>query len=180
MTIPREALTTGLALFTDRLLRTIIDTECQKANMAAHDTILQANKHLLTGWFWTTEDDDRVCILCLGLSENYYTLDEPHPPLPLHDLCRCWPRPDGPTWRDLGVDVDEWGEVERPIHFEDEGVRFAKGGIKEGFKDLPEKLQVEMIGPVRFEMLKEGKITLSDLVDKTTGELILVQDLNNA
>ena len=187
----------GFSQFSKRELTTLTRTFMQDANVRAHQAVMEANRDVIEGWIWTVAADDRTCILCLPLSETFYGKDEEHPPMIRHPRCRCFPRTKTVSYRSLGIDIDELEPIEKAIvtrGYEDEmgrwvippvdvggakiqSIRFHRDGLKGAFQDMPAKQQAAMIGPKRLELLKSGKISMDDLVDKRTGRLVLLDDL---
>lgn len=186
----------GFGQFSKRELTTLTRTFFQDSQVRAHQAVMEANRDVIEGWIWTVAADDRVCILCLPLSEQFYDMDEDHPPIPRHPNCRCMPRTKTVSYRSLGIDIDELEPIEQAVVTRGrevdgkwvippvgtggakvQGIQFFRGGIKEAFPNMPEKQQIAMIGPRRHGLLKAGKISLDDLVDKRTGRLVLLEDL---
>lgn len=187
----------GFEQFSRRELVTMARTYMQSANVRSQQAVMDANRDIIDGWIWTITSDDRVCPLCLPLSENFYGNDEQHPPIPRHPRCRCFPRSKTKSWRELGIDVDELEPIEQAVvtrGYEDkqgrwtippvdvggakiQQIRFYRGGIKEAWPNLPAKQRIAMIGPRRFELIESGKVRLEDLVDRRTGKLFLLKDL---
>lgn len=187
----------GFGQFSKRELTTLTRTFFQDSQVLAHQAVMEANRDVIEGWIWTVAADDRCCILCLPLSETFYGKDEEHPPIPRHSRCRCYPRAKTVSYRSLGIDIDELEPIEKAIvtrGYEDEmgrwvippvdvggakiqSIRFHRDGLKGAFQDMPDKQQIAMIGSRRHELLKSGKISLDDLVDKRTGRLVLLDDL---
>jgi hypothetical protein len=186
----------GFDQFSKRELTTLARTYMQESNVRATQAVFEANRDIMQGWIWTCVNDDRVCPLCLCLAENFYAIDEEHPPLIRHPRCRCTARAKTKTWRELGIDADELAPIEQAVvtrgYEKDgkwiippvgtggakiQGVQFYKGGIKEAFPNMPVAQQKAMIGPRRWELLQSGKITLDDLVDRRTGKLFTLKEL---
>lgn len=187
----------GFGQFSKRELTTLARTFFQDSQVRAHQAVMEANRDVIEGWIWTVAADDRVCILCLPLSEQFYDMDEDHPPIPRHPNCRCMPRTKTVSYRSLGIDIDELEPVEKAVvtrgYENDKGrwvippvgtggaeiqdVSFWRGGIKQAFDTFPESQQVAMLGRKRYELLKSGSITLDDLVDKRTGKLFSLEEL---
>ena len=184
--------------FSRRELTTLTRTYFQEANVRSHQAVMEANRDVVEGGIWTTVSDGRCCIECLPLSENFYKMDEEHPPIPAHPNCRCMPRTKTVSFRDLGMDIDELAPIEQAVvtrGYLDEKdrwvippvgtgggapvreIRFYLGGLKEAFPDMPREQQIAMIGPKRYELLQQGKITLDDLVDRKTGRVRLLNEL---
>jgi hypothetical protein len=183
--------------FNRHQLTTLTRTFFQTANAQAFDAVYQANQDIMEGKIWTNVNDDRVCLLCLPLGENLYKKGESHPPMPRHPNCRCVFRAKTVSYRSLGIDVDELEEVTAPVvtrGYEKNGkwiippagtgtgrrpraISFYQGGMKEAFPDLPAAQQKAMLGVGRYNLYKAGELSLDQLVDKQTGKLYLLKEI---
>ncbi len=53
-----------------------------------------------------------------------------------------------------------------------------KGDFPDFFKEQSAEFQKNLLGPKRYELWKEGKVTgFRDFVDQKTGKLVLIKDL---
>ena len=115
-----------------------------------------------------------------------YKPGEPRPSLPAHWRCRCLYTVVTPTFRDLGIDIDEMADTGRTtvkhtgktIHHKD-GSTSTKFKVAEVDRTKPGenyatwmKRQLEedpafvrrVLGKTRFELFKAGKLSLSGMV----------------
>jgi hypothetical protein len=136
-----------------------------------------------------------TCLRCMALDadDTVYPLDG-GPPIPLHPACRCVRRTITRSWEELGVSREGLDEAVNSLR---EGRPFSmrgkidpvtgefargktgtggvplieagrlRGGYNEFFQRMPEKMQRMSLGPQRYQMLREGKIKLSDLADSS-------------
>ena len=135
-------------------------------------------------WRYLATLDGRTCQICGVDDKKIFKRDEPRPSLPRHINCRCVYVPKMPTWRELGADVDDLDgparaatkESSRTVHHRDgststkftvEDVEFTTESYSEWISrqvhDDPDFAR-QVLGKTRFELLKNGKITLSKMV----------------
>lgn len=182
-------LTQGLDVFSRREAVTLARTYIQAANVEAQRQVFEANRDVVRGWIWQATIDNRTCLLCAALDGREYGWDEPHPPMPRHPRCRCLRRPKTITWRELGIDLDELEQAARPYTVRDPGsideggkrtireVGFHKGDFASWFEKQPESVQVQIVGPGRLELIRQGKAGFRELVDGETGRLRRIEEL---
>lgn len=136
----REAL--GLPL--SRAL-TIARTETQRAYREASLRNYAANSDVLAGWYWHATNDARTCPVCRAMHGTFHPLTAR---LDGHPNCRCvmvpWPK----EWRVMGLQPPA------------SGVSL--------FAQLTEAEQRAVLGGRKYEAYRDGRITLPDLVKRTT------------
>lgn len=183
--IIRAALDDGMNL-TRREAITLARTYVQTANVQAQMAVYKANEDLLKGYRWTSILDTGVCARCGALDGLFYSKDEQRPPMPLHPRCRClWlPVLKGDELKGEGLERAARPWLRRELKNIDAGGTrkvLAFGTTQEDFsgwwETLPERDQQFSMGPVRARLLREGKIKFSDLVDKSTGRLLTLEEL---
>ena len=191
----------SLQLATDQFKRheltTMARTFFQHANAQAFQRVLDENKDVVKGKIWTTANDDSICLLCLALSEKVFKNNEVHPPMPRHPRCRCVFRAQTVTYRELGIDIDELDEVSKPVvmrgYMKDgkyhvpaintggnatiQSLSFYKGGIREAFPYLSVNQQKSILGPARYALYNDKKLTLDNLIELPSGRLRLLKEL---
>lgn len=150
--------------------------------------VYRANEDIIRGYCWCSILDTGVCARCAALDGTAYRKDEKMPPIPLHPRCRCLLLPVMDA-KELDMKPGELDRAARPWlrrelkNIDEGGTRkiLASGTSQEDFgewwKTLPEKEQQYSVGPVRTKLLREGKISFSDLVDKSTGRLRTLEEL---
>ena len=174
---------------TKRELITLSRTYIQAANNGARDAVYKANEDILKGYKRLATLDNRTCLQCALCDGIEYGLHEEKPDLPCHPRCRCLYLPKTKSFRELGLNIDDLPEAERPWTIRKDG-NIDMGGkkienvgqIKGTFKDWWESLSDEdkartAIGPTRKVLLEDGKISWDDLVDKHTGKAKLLEDI---
>ena len=168
----------------------------QSVNVQAAQDVAQANKDIIKGWKWNSVLENRTCIRCMSLDSRneIYPLGK-GPDIPLHVRCRCFPEMVTKTFRELGIDVDEIQEAYRPftirgnINAETGKITTAKIGTGGGriissgrflgdynsfFKSQSKEIQVQMLGPTRYELWKKGR-PLSSFASKDGRQKLIKQ-----
>lgn len=162
-------------------------TFLHSASNYARDTITREKfADVVSGWRRSVVLDGRTCVVCGSMDGKTYGLNDAKPVLPAHWRCRCIYLPIPITWRDLGIDIDEFegGDLttvkhsERTVHHRD-GSTSTKYTVRE-VGHVPAgttyeqwlKMQLDedpafvrsVLGKTRFELFKEGKLRLSSMV----------------
>jgi SPP1 gp7 family putative phage head morphogenesis protein len=149
---PREMATSFrkvASLPLDRAL-TISRTEMHRAVRAATRESYRQSQ-VVGGWVWHAQLDDRTCSACYMMSGTEHTNNER---LDGHPNCRCSMVPKTLSWKELGFDGME--QYERPSLPKGEDI----------FNALPADSQRAILGPKRYELFKNGEITLADTVSR--------------
>lgn len=173
---------------TQRQAITLARSYIQQASVNAQLAVYERNKDVVKGVKWVAILDNRVCPLCASIDGNYYKWGEERPPMPRHPRCRCLYTPWTKSWRDLGIDADDLEKAARPWLIRERGNIDAGGRkvlefgtSKEDYggwwATLPFEQQAQVIGPVRTRLIREGKISWSDLVDKNSGRYFTLAEL---
>ena len=163
---------------------TLTRTFVSAANNAARMETYKANDDVVTGWKWITSGDNLVCMMCLPLHGRTFKLGG-GPPIPRHPRCRCSSIPATISWRELGIDIDEFhaeadkwivrgkvgedGEIQvrlvgtggaNPI------LRISQHADAQSWYDSlsPAEKRSTGLGPGRIALLDSGKIGIKDLI----------------
>lgn len=164
---------------------TLTRTFVSAANNAAREETYKANDDVVKGWKWITAGDNLVCMMCLPLHGRTFKLGE-GPDIPRHPRCRCCHVPQTISWRELGLDIDEFqseadqwivrGKVGKDgeITVNPVGTGGANPILKishhsdaQGWYDSLSDTEKRStgLGPGRIKLLDEGKIKITDLID---------------
>lgn len=117
----------------------IARTESIRAYRGAQLDTYRANSDVVIGWRWVSARQTRTCPLCWAMHGTIHKLDES---MASHPGCRCTQQP-----------VTEYSPQR-------------KTGEEE-FRALTPVQQKAILGPGRFELYNEGRITLADTVKET-------------
>ncbi len=122
-------------------------TECLRAyRTASHDTY-EANSDVVDGWIWSAGHSPRTCLGCWSRDGELHPLSDR---LVDHPGGRCCEIPHTKSWQELGFPgIQETGA--QPWNPETH------------FKRMSEADQFKVMGPGRFELWKDGKVSLRDM-----------------
>lgn len=115
---------------------TIARTETLRSYRSASLENYRANADVVSGWVWLAELDADTCPVCWAMHGTVHGLEEE---FGSHPQCRCSPSPLVPG-------------VEAPAR----GVDL--------FEQLPEPEQQQVLGPASYELYRQGRLGLEDLV----------------
>ncbi len=116
----------------------IARTETLRAYREASQRFYESNADVVSAWTWVASLSLRTCAACWAMNGSVHSVDEQ---FSSHPGCRCTPVPNTP--------------LSTPI----------KTGPAR-FAALPEAQQEKILGPLKFEAYKTGRISLQDLVGK--------------
>jgi len=120
----------------------IARTETLRAYREASQRFYENNTDVISGWTWVASVSLRTCAACWAMNGSVHSVDEQ---FSSHPGCRCTTVPNTP--------------LSTPI----------KAGPAQ-FAALPEAQQEKILGPLKFEAYKSGRITLQDLVGAITNK----------
>lgn len=162
----------GPLIYGRRLVSAIAESGVQHVHVQVLDQIVALNDDVVAGGIWTTMLDGGVCPICIGLAaETMYGPPGFYPagvgPRPLaHPRCRCF----------MAVVFLPWSKINRHVRAENRGLdqetidcltaqMSSAPTITEWIQSRTQEELAENVGPVRAELLRQGKITAADLID---------------
>jgi SPP1 gp7 family putative phage head morphogenesis protein len=171
----------GILDVTLRQARTLAHSSVMTVANASVQEVIAANDDLVKGYYWVSTLDSRTCPVCGARDGLKYGLD--HRPvghkLPwgsgpgaVHMNCRCATTAWLKTYRELGLDIDEFEPTTRASA---DGPVSAGLTFEKWIEAKPQAVQREWFGPGRYELYRDGKITLRDLTNMRGRELTLSQ-----
>lgn len=135
-------------------------TACLWSYRTASNLNYLRNSHVVKGWLWYAQLDDRVCLSCVNQHGSEHPLSEI---LADHHRGRCTPLPITRTYAELGIDGDEPKRL----------------SVKRGedwFRGLPALRQRGMMGPAMYAAWRDQAFDFSQLSrvynDKIYGRMI--------
>jgi len=173
-------------------LETLVKTYMHSANMDALKRTYEANKDIIKRVRWCAAFEGGAgggrgtCLRCAWLDGKTWKLGE-EPPCPIHPRCRCVLSP-VTDQGSMGLSNKDFQSIARPYTVWNDG-SVTKGKLKlldagrwngdfEGWlKAQPENVLKNMVGPTRFQLMKEGKLEFKDLVDPSTYEIKRLHEL---
>lgn len=118
----------------------IARTETLRAYRESSQRFYEANNDVVHGWKWISACNARTCPVCWAMHGSIHSNNEQ---FVSHPGCRCTPVP--------------VTDISPPL----------KAGPAR-FASVPEKQQLKVLGPLKFEAYKAGRVTLQDLVGTST------------
>jgi len=171
---------TRAARFTDGILEkdrraaeAIVRTAVNHISNKAADLTYRQNADLISGVQWVLTLDTRTCPVCVRNAQGGkpYKMDEgPRPPVHVND--RCFMVPVLRSWKELGIDTEEF----------DAGSRASMDGIQAGDMQYGDWLRkypnhaVEALGPTRAKMFLRGEIKVENFVNNK-GKMLTLSEL---
>lgn len=164
-----------------REAQAIVRTALSHYSATAQDRVYENNLDVLKEYVWTSTLDLRTTPECQVRDGKRYTAEEnPKPightykwlagPGKLHWNCRSTKLPVTKSWRDLGIDIDEFNPSERASM---DGQVPSKMDYEEWLKEQSPERQDEVLGPTRAKLFREGNLSLKELYSAQGEELTL-------
>lgn len=160
----------GIMETSRRNAATLVQTSVQAVANDARRTTFESNDDVVTGIRQVSTLDSHTSIVCVAYSGASWTLKDKKPidksppyngGCPRHMNCRSVEVPILKTFRELGIDIDEFRTSQRAS---DEGPINSKTTMDAFLKRKGVEYQEEMLGVGRAELWRSGKLTLRDLV----------------
>lgn len=173
----------GLLQKSRRDVEAIVRTATAHMAGVAREQIYQANDDLIKGLQWLSTLDSRTSPQCQVRDRKLYTVKEHKPighsipwlggPGRLHWNCRSTSIPVLKTWRDMGVDIDEFSPTERASL---DGAVPAEINYADWIKKQSYSRQVEVLGETRAKLMRDGKLSLGDMYSQK-GQFLTLEEL---
>lgn len=170
-----------------RLVRTWTSLTLNKARESTYE----ANQDVIKGIQHVSTLDGRTSLICIARSGNTYTLPEhkplpptqhPYAPIPLHWNCRSTYIPLLKSFQDILGDAGT--ALDAKLQAIGAGTRASMDGqiaadtsFQAFLTRKGESFQRKLLGQTRWQLWKDGKLTLKDLLDSTTGDILPVSAL---
>lgn len=136
-----------------------------------------ANDDVLKGYQSLTVLDGKTSDICISYSGSKYDINfkpignsKPYRPTPRHFRCRSTHIPILKTWRELGIDEDE---LPTGTQSSDAGYLPQDYTFNDFLKTKTKEYQNDVLGVGRAQLWRDGKITLSQLVNQQGRSLSL-------
>jgi len=161
---------------------TLAQTYVQSANTLAQEVVYRQNGDIVKGVRWTAileagykRTGRGTCLRCAVLDGIVFALGT-NPPCPLHDNCRCSLLPEFAPASSLGLNMTEISN-EYSEYINTKTTPGISGNYESWFKAQSESTQQNLVGPNRYALIKTGRISFSDLIDRDTGRLRTLSEL---
>lgn len=165
---------------------TLAHTYVSTANMDALQRTFDANKDVLQSVRWRATGDNKTCLICASLDSKKFPVNN-HPPIPKHCRCRCTLQPiiskEAIGLIDKDAELFVHHEGISPKDFKINGRKLIeKGGqrgptVSQWIQQQRPEVQIEMLGPKRYDLLQAGMIQWDDLVDLQTYRVRKIDEL---
>tara|TARA_R110000787_G_scaffold71232_4_gene158568 strand:+ start:1710 stop:2774 length:1065 start_codon:yes stop_codon:yes gene_type:complete len=161
----------GILDISRRSAQSVVRTATAHVSNVAAQSTWAANSNVVRGWQFLATFDSRTTITCAALSGQVFPIGTGPMP-PRHIGCRSHSLPVTKSYREMGLDLDDVppgdrasmdGQVAGDLRFDDWLTK--KGAAT----------QDDILGPVRAQMFREGKLKLADLIRDDGTVLSLAQ-----
>lgn len=140
----------------------IARSEIQRvANRTAQQLYIQ-NSDVIKGMMVTETLDPRTCLVCANEDGKFVPLNTSALYLPpFHAACRGFITPVTKSFREMGLDADEFPPATRAsMHGQVPG----KVTYREWFEDQSDAFKREWLGPTRYRLYRSGEVTIENMV----------------
>lgn len=182
----------GIMNTSTREATALVRSSVQTIANLVHEQVYQENQDVLKGRQWVSTLDTRTTEICRArdggawdfngkpLPQSTVKTDFPGPP-PAHWQCRSVLVPITKSWDELIAEAGR--ETKKKIPEVPESTRASMDGqvaagetYESWFKKQTEARQIEILGPTKHALWKEGSLTFSDMVDPT-GRALKISEL---
>lgn len=169
----------GLLDRSRRDVQSVVRTALSHYSAFAQQKVYDQNKDIIKGYTWVATLDSRTSLECAARDGLEYdrsfkpvghTLPWGAGPGLLHWNCRSRRSPIIKSWRDMGVDIDEFRPDTRASL---DGQVPAKINFEEWLKGQSIERQNEVLGVGKANLFRQGKLTLREMLDAKGKELTL-------
>lgn len=180
----------GVMDVSTRQAEALVRSAVQAVSNDVLDETYKANKDTVEGWTLIATLDDRTCEECMGLDGGTWDFegkplpdspvqDDPPDEVPVHMQCRCVRAPKTKSWAQLMKEAGtkppkELKDLPDSARASMDGQVAGKMTYNDWLKSKPEAFQRDVLGPGKYQMWKDGKITsVSQLTDQSGNTLTL-------
>ena len=160
----------GWLEITRRNAQAIVRTAVQHTSSFAAQRMYEENSDIIKALRYTSVLDARTTAICRARSGKVFPLGASRPAIPAHINCRSRYVPITKSFREMGLDVDEFapgtqasldGQVPEELSYQD--------WLKKQSKDRQE----EILGVAKAKLFRDGGLTLDRFVDRQGREYTL-------
>lgn len=162
-------------------LAAVVRTAISHTASTARQEFTKANADIIKAERWVSTLDNKTSEPCRIRDQLEYTADTHKPighkvpwlqgPGKLHWNCRSTSSPVTKSWKELGMDIGEMTPGQRASM---DGTVPADTNYSDWLGRQSAARQIEVLGPTRYQMLKDGKITM-DQFYSPTGEWLTIK-----
>jgi hypothetical protein len=163
-------------------LAAVVRTAISHTAATAREQFNTNNSSIIKAEDWLSTLDNKTSTECIIRDKLPYEVDTHKPighsvpwlqgPGRLHFNCRSTSTPRTKSWKELGIDIGEMTPGQRASM---DGQVPADTNYSTWLARQSEARQIEVLGPTRYQMLKDGKTTMDDFYSPTGEWLTLDQ-----
>lgn len=178
-----EGYADGLLQRPRRDLMAVVNTALSHTASTAREQFTGANSDIIKATRWVSTLDNKTSAPCRIRDQKQYDAVTHKPighkfpwlqgPGKIHWNCRSTDAPVTKSWRELGIDIDDMSPSERASM---DGQVPADTTYSQWLQRQSAGRQDEVLGPVRGQMLRDGKLKLEDFYSPT-GEWLTLEQL---
>jgi SPP1 gp7 family putative phage head morphogenesis protein len=151
----------GVLAITRRNAESVVLTSLAHFQNFAQESLYDANDDIIKGFRYTATLDTRTTELCASRDGNFYKIGEPKPAIPAHYRCRSRYVPVLKSFRELGLDADEFTPSTRASM---DGQVPDKLTYSDWLSKQSVARQSKVLGKAKAELFRDGKLPLDKFV----------------
>lgn len=162
-------------------LAAVVRTAVSHTAATARDEFVKANEEILKADRWVSTLDNKTSPMCRIRDQLQYTAVTHKPighkvpwlqgPGKIHWCCRSTSAPVTKSWRELGMKLDDLTPSQRASM---DGAVPGGTTYSEWLNRQSDARKIEVLGPVRAQLLKDGRLDLEDFYSPT-GEFLTLE-----
>lgn len=155
-------------------LAAVVRTAVSHAAATARDEFVKANEEIIKADRWISTLDNKTSPMCRIRDQLQYTAVTHKPighkvpwlqgPGKIHWCCRSTSAPVTKSWKELGMNIDEMTPSQRASM---DGQVPGNTTYSEWLSRQSDARKIEVLGPARYQLLKDGKLDLEDFYTPT-------------
>lgn len=164
-------------------LAAVVRTAVSHTAATARDEFVKANEEIVKADRWVSTLDNKTSPMCRIRDQLQYTAVTHKPighkvpwlqgPGKIHWCCRSTSAPVTKSWKELGIPLNEMTPAQRASM---DGAVPGGTTYSEWLNRQSDARKIEVLGPVRAQLLKDGKLDLEDFYSPT-GEFLTLADM---
>ena len=163
----------GLLEITRRNAEAIVLTAVNYTGNFARQALYDRNDDIVKAQMYKATLDTRTSLICSSRDGNIYKNGEPRPAIPAHIRCRSLYVPVLKTFKELGVNIDEFkggtrATMDKPVD--------AKITYQDWLKNQSAPRQDEVLGKTKAKLFRDGGLTLDRFISRQ-GHVYTLQEL---
>lgn len=152
----------GILAITRRNAESVVLTSLAHFQNFAQESLYDANNDIIKGFRYTSTLDTRTTELCASRDGNYYEIDAAKPAIPAHYRCRSRYVPVLKSFRELGLDADEFTPSTRASM---DGQVPNKLTYSDWLSGQSVDRQNKVLGIEKAKLFRDGGLTLDKFVN---------------